>query len=332
MRIAAPAGRAAPCRAVLPEPAPIRWIEPADDRSRGGNARWCAAVGPVLFEPSPGERWPHADDALDRIAVVTWNAHEGGGRVDDLLDRLARGELTDGPVAAVVLLLQETYRRGDEVPPLPRGAPSPRSIGRTEPHRAPDVRATAARRGLAVLYAPAMRNGRTDEDREDRGNAILSTLPLGDPAVVELPLERQRRVAVSAVVSGRNGNGDPWTLRLVDAHLDTAIAWTHGGPLSARRRQAEALVAAFADADGETILGGDFNTWLGDGEPAVAMLRRAFPDAAPAPDGATWRGPFGVHATLDRVFARGSRAAVRVRRLDNRLGSDHYPMIAIVSF
>jgi hypothetical protein len=40
-----------------------------------------------------------------------------------------------------------------------------------------------------------MRNGGVDEDR---GNAILATLPLRDVAAIELPLVRERRVAVAA--------------------------------------------------------------------------------------------------------------------------------------
>ena len=42
---------------------------------------------------------------------------------------------------------------------------------------------------------------------EDRGNAIVSTEPLHTPFAVELPLERQRRVAVGAGIDVRTPNG-----------------------------------------------------------------------------------------------------------------------------
>src|SRR5262245_36233760 len=106
----------------------------------------------------------------------------------------------------------------------------------------------------------------------------------------------------------------------------------HGGPLSARRRQAEALVHALANTlsiDGFTIVAGDFNAWLGEREPAIRVLREAFPGAAPLRDGPTWRGPMGLHATLDYLFARGVRS-IQVRRLPDRFGSDHYPLLAVV--
>ena len=51
-------------------------------------ADWCAGVGPVLFEPDrPADSVP----PLDRLAIVTWNTHVGGGAVDDLIDRVRGG-------------------------------------------------------------------------------------------------------------------------------------------------------------------------------------------------------------------------------------------------
>jgi endonuclease/exonuclease/phosphatase (EEP) superfamily protein YafD len=121
-------------------------------------------------------------------------------------------------------------------------------------------------------------------------------------------------------------------LSLADVHLDTALALDHGGPFSARRRQAEALVDALTATlaiEGPIVVAGDFNTWLGDREPAIAVVRRAFPDAAALHDGPTWTGPIGLHATLDHVFARGVHS-IQVRRLPDRFGSDHYPLMAVV--
>src|SRR5205823_6419677 len=116
---------------------------------------------------------------------------------------------------------------------------------------------------------------------EDRGMAILSTLPLSDLQVIELPFERQRRIALSVTLSGRTSARAAWRLRAANVQLDTSLAWTRGGPIAARRRQAEALIEALAaedrddavqagrDATLPIVLGGDFNTWLGDKEPAV---------------------------------------------------------------
>ena len=72
--------------------------------------------------------------------------------------------------------------------------------------------------GLWIVYVPSMRNGRGDET-EDRGSAILSTLPLSDAVAIELPWVHQRRVAVMVTVSSRLGNA-PWHARMVSVHLD----------------------------------------------------------------------------------------------------------------
>ena len=88
-----------------------------------------------------------------------------------------------------------------------------------------------------------MRNG-TTAVAEDRGTAILSTMPLADLQAIELPFERQRRVALAATVGGATPSGDVWHLRLAAVHMDTSLALTRGGPVVARRRQAEALVEA----------------------------------------------------------------------------------------
>jgi endonuclease/exonuclease/phosphatase family metal-dependent hydrolase len=232
-----------------------------------------------------------------------------------------------------VLLLQEAYRRDGGVPArLAPGLSAPGRIGSRNPkQRGADVDRIARAHGLALLYAPSMRNGDDDGDPEDRGNAIVATLALHAPTIVELPFEHQRRAAAAAVVEGRTQSGTAWRLRVADAHLDTALALTRGGPLAARRRQAAALVDALAAAPEDTVLGGDFNTWFGSREPALKMLRLAFPDAAPdqAP---TWKGPLGLRASLDHLLVRGRARLQRVERLPDRLGSDHYPVLGIVRF
>jgi endonuclease/exonuclease/phosphatase family metal-dependent hydrolase len=305
---------------------------PLGARHRARLARWCETVGPVLLLPNPAVVNPQP---VDRLAVLTWNLHVGGGDLDGVIARLRRGEFTGGePVDQFVLLLQETYRRDVAVPArIPHGYPAPARIAARQSERGPDIQHFSREDGLSVMYVPSMRNGIDAVDAEDRGNAIVSTLPLHDAVVVELPLEHQRRVAVIVTVEGHMQSGAQWRLRLANVHLDTALALGHGGPFAARRRQAEALVDALAGSSSvPTVLAGDFNTWRGGGEPALALLRRAFPETPQMPDGPTWVGPLGIHARLDHMFVRGPVASARVERLASRFGSDHYPLLAIVDF
>ena len=149
--------------------------------------------------------------------MLSWNAHLAEGELRDS-DRQARsGALTDGrPVAHFVLLVQELYRRGDDVPAFDARDRSAFAIRPRDPESF-DVDDHAATLGLSILYVPSMRNG--PELREDRGNAIISTEPLLDPFALELPLARQRRVALGAAVQVQTADG-PQRLELVDAHLE----------------------------------------------------------------------------------------------------------------
>jgi endonuclease/exonuclease/phosphatase family metal-dependent hydrolase len=282
-----------------------------------------------VFEPHPRAELP----LTDTLAVISWNVHVGAGDVDDLIRRLKRGDFTDGaPVADFVLLLQEAHRRDESVPAtIDRRLPVPHRIAHTPRPADDDVRAIARKHGLALLYVPAMRNG-AQEEREDRGNAIASTLPLDDARVLELPFDHQRRVVPIAIVEGGSPGRPRWRLRIAGIHFDTSLALAHGGPFAARRREAEAVISALADSATATLAGGDFNTWFGDREPAVSSLRRAFPDTPRRDAAPTWRGPLGVHASLDHVFVRGDIRSIVVRRLSDRFGSDHYPLLVRLSF
>jgi len=337
---------AASCHQVVPDRArAVTWVAPGDARDLERLVEWCRTVGPVIAE-SPDGALPPA--IVESLAVVTWNVHVGGGDIADVVARLRRGEFSQGrAVTHFVLLLQEAYREGSNVPAdVPAGSPMPRPIVERPPNGVRrDIRSLARSERLHVLYAPAMRNGAIAVS-EDRGTAILSTLPLADLQVIELPFERQRRVALAATVAGETSPGAPWQLRLANVQLDTSLALTRGGPFVARRRQAEALVEALEggpdpSVSGELrgtsdalplVLGGDFNTWLGPREPALEVLRRAFPETPRAGNASTWRGPLGAHAVLDHVFVRGRFRSVTTRRLPGRFGSDHYPLLTIVGF
>jgi endonuclease/exonuclease/phosphatase family metal-dependent hydrolase len=302
----------------------------------GALAQWCATVGPVLYQPQPASAAP---PPIDRLAIVSWNIHEGAGDVDEVVRRLRIGEFTGGePVEQFVLLLQEATRSDTTVPQqVPRGAPSPRRIAPPRGRPDGDVHRFAGE-GFAVLYAPSMRNGEREGIAEDRGNAIVSTVPLQQPRLIELPLQHQRRVAVMAAVAGTTSDGTAWRLDLVDVHLDTTLALWHGGPTAARRRQAVALIdalRAMPPAPVErsvTVLAGDFNSWLGARDGAVRLLREAFPGTVAIDRQPTWTGPLGVHATLDHILVRGASPAIRAIRLPGRFGSDHYPLLIVLDF
>jgi len=323
------------CRHIDPSDAPpVQWSSPTDHDVSFRLSRWCATVGPVYFSANPRV----ADlSPIDRVAIVSWNIHEGQGRVDELIQRLRLGEFTAGePVVHFVLLLQEAIRRGHGIPPtIPQGYPAPRRIEGPAESNDVDLH-RLAENGLAVLYVPSMRNG--ERAVEDRGNAILSTLPLNDPTLVELPVERQRRVAIVSSVQGIDRAGQRWHLGLVDVHLDTALALLNGGPFEARRRQVVALLdmlrplGALNGPDRTAVIAGDFNTWEGRGEPAIMLLRQEYEDGAGAIEAPTWTGPLGLHATLDQIFVRGPAARSPVVRLPGRFGSDHYPLLTILEF
>jgi endonuclease/exonuclease/phosphatase family metal-dependent hydrolase len=328
------------CRGVVaPRPQAVMWVIPDDSRDQGLLARWCRTVGPAVIAVPPAEAAVEGTvgprtAVADELAVVSWNVHGGGGDVDDLIERLRAGALTDGrPVPQFALLLQEAHRAGVDVPALvPVGSPVPSAVvARPPAGTRRDVQAVAADAGLYLFYVPSMRNGLL-EMPEDRGNAILSTLPLSDFQAIELPFERQRRVALAGTASGRTTAGVPWTLRLVSVHLDTSVALTRGGPVAARRRQAEALIEALSlMPTGPTVVAGDFNTWRGTDEPAVDVLNRALPDG-PDLGEPTWRGFLGARALLDHAFVRGPLRAVTARRLRERYGSDHHPLLVMLGF
>src|SRR5687767_6473361 len=178
--------------------------------------RWCRAVGPAVYVPRPVAP-ASSPPPLEQVVVLTWNAHLAEGRLAELVGALRDGWLTGGvPVRHFVLLVQELFRRGRDVPIFSDGMRSAHAI-RAREQAAPDVNDYAATLGLSLLYVPSMRNG-SDLD-EDRGNAILSTEPLSSAVAFELPFARQRRVAVGASIDVTYRSRRA-TLRLMDVHLE----------------------------------------------------------------------------------------------------------------
>ena len=303
----------------VPAPAVVRWIGQPAAGDHPVIARWRAAVGPPVVRDAL-RPWT---GPADELTVVSWNTALGAGDIPRFVATLPRSR-------PLVLLLQEVYRGGDEVPrTLPPGAGfARRQGGAAAGPRYEQIEPIAAALGLSLYYAPSMRNGSPSASNEDRGNAILSDLPLADLAAVELPFERQRRVALAATVAGHTSDGAPWRVRIANAHLDNTfnplrlwLAAEYG-----RTRQARGLLAAVDDGQ-PLILGGDFNTWSGFLDQAYLTLARRFPATRVVDRRATFRGLL----RLDHLFFRLEPGwTAGFRRADERFGSDHFPLVGTV--
>lgn len=314
-----------------PEPdAAVPTFEVAGESEHRVLERWRRNVGAaVSLDLAP--RAPRGVRALD---VLSWNVAVGAGELDRLLGELLRGA---DPGRPLVLLLQEAYRADATVPPHP---PEPRYTGGDiAPARPQDVVEVARAHGLSLRYAPSMRNGAA---RSDRGNAVLSTAALQGAHAFALLHINQRRVAVAAELGGL-----PW-LTLVSAHLDTsrrvgAADSPRRWPGAARAEQAARLAEAVmhVDTPGAVLLAGDFNTPLGERDPAFRALVRA----GLLPAERAWRWDHTHHhllrLPLDHVLYHpgGKIASVRVERVDEHpldrgrtvYGSDHHPLRARVA-
>jgi endonuclease/exonuclease/phosphatase family metal-dependent hydrolase len=289
---------------------------------------WAGAVGPVVFTSHPSGGAAGTPPPADSIRFLTWNLRVGAAALGALVKEL------QGSGDPFVLLLQEALRVGGGVPgePPPRSATASRIADPLPPGRErEDIVAVARDRGLALLYAPSMRNGRRGDPPEDRGNAILSSLPLSAPAALELPLERQRRVAVAARVTSRGRGGEELPVHLLSVHLENRAPWRRFWriPGAARAAQARALLAALPAVDGTpVVLGGDLNSWWGQQrEEAVRVLRRTFPHPARIPDLPTHHWELGLDRQSDYLLFRLPPGWTgESSRMDDEGGSDHWPL------
>jgi endonuclease/exonuclease/phosphatase family metal-dependent hydrolase len=295
--------------------------------------RWRRNVGSPVVLDLAGPEQQSDQTEQHSLVVLSWNVWIGRGRLREVVGRIRNGDLAHhgaDPAAPLVILLQEAYRSDASIPPEPDGAAGRllvAGMGLQE-----DVTEAAAALGLNLRYAPSMRNGGF---QSDRGNAVLSTLPLEEARAIELPLVLQRRVAVSATVEvgGRR-------IRLVSAHLDPRGPPGHRWLGSAGRAlQAQHLLGSVKDDT--VVLGADLNLGRGRYERAWRLLGQAgftfgVPPAAP-----TWRHTFHAipRLVLDYLLVRdrsGMIREARVHRLDEHprdrgprvFGSDHHPLIA----
>jgi endonuclease/exonuclease/phosphatase family metal-dependent hydrolase len=308
----------APCDAAgrtAAGPAGIDWFGPDSPDERQRLSAWCESVGPASVRV-PTRTVPLTDISKSGLVIVTWNVHEGGGDIQRLVTELRqRSSDRGGAAPALVVLVQEAFRGGEGVPiQIPHDLRPPRSIHPRRPALS-DIVAVAEQEDMWLAYVPSMRNGR--DSREDRGCAILSTLPLSDVAGIELPWLSQRRVAVMATINARQGDA-PWRLRAISVHLDNRPGRSTQAAALAR------LAGAHDSSDISIVIGGDLNTWAGPGEDAVRQIDAVVARVRECGDAPTFR--FGRH--LDYLF---TTLPSDVRRgcqvLPDAFGSDHRPTV-----
>jgi endonuclease/exonuclease/phosphatase family metal-dependent hydrolase len=309
--------------------------EAAGDQARLDD--WCRTVGPPVVTSEPRANFGDLQ-ASSGLTVISWNVDVGGGDVLAFLEA-ELGLTCDGSASRLApgmthfgLLVQEAFRRSDEIPVSPDGSTIPRAVAEDErPGDRLDAVSVAARCGLSLVYAAAARNGSEARDglREDKGVAILATLPLERLRFVELPYEAARRVAVVATVRDASGRG----LRLANVHLisvagPSRVLTTGNG---SRLRQGLAAADALDQGEVATLLAGDFNTWSSR-ETTLRRLREEFPDSPP-PLGSATHGAFPTDHILFRAgpddvgLVEGSYT-----RLDASYHSDHHPIRVEIRF
>lgn len=320
-----------PARAATVGGVPVTWHQGRADDA-GKLEQWCQAVGaPIFVQPAATAEAP---PPLEELVVVTWNAHLAEGRLVDLIADLRAGAFTSGrPVKHFVLLLQELYRGGSDVPPFMPGARTAFAILPRNPD-ATDARRYAASLGLSVLYVPSMRNGA--ELLEDRGNAIISTEPLLDPLALELPLERQRRVAISTAIHVAIDD-QPTRLELFNAHLEPLSSprslWIFRNPRGPQARAILDLLKTPRFDNGEvsvgTVLGGDFNIVQRGVDEEAYQQARAWSTSLASENQRTTH----TMGRIDHLFFRLDEGwSARTERLEKRFGSDHYPVLGTFSY
>lgn len=296
----------------------LQWIGPNGERERTRLDAWCAGVGRAALRATTMNVVSDAI-AMSDITFVSWNVHVGSGDIRAFVSDLKSGAHTGGrAVGHYVLMLQEAVRT-EGVPAFAAGASGATRIAPRESARPIDIIQVSRELGTSLVYVPSMRNGDSDEPSEDRGNAILSTMPLSDPIAVELPGERQRRVVVMAKAS---------SVWVAVVHLDALggarrlkVLWTPW------MRDVQVRATASALPNGPLVVGADLNTWHGRDEPAARFLRDLF-HATPMSIG---RQGLGVRV-LDYMFFRTAAAGQRAHyhQVDRRYGSDHRPLVGWV--
>jgi endonuclease/exonuclease/phosphatase family metal-dependent hydrolase len=273
----------------------------------------------------------------DALAILSWNVWIGRGRLGEVIARVRDGAFASLEIERdlpLVVLVQEALRSDESVPVRSNGLAAREAVSSALTRE--DVVEVARGLGLHLRYVPSMRNAGA---RSDRGNAILSTLPLSDARGIELPLVLQRRVALTASVTAGTRR-----LSLISAHLEprgpVGYKWLGA---AGRAQQIRHLLERLEDDS--VILGADLNLGRGRAEPTWRSLAEAgfafgVPGGLPA-----WRHTYHAlpRLVLDYILVRdraGAFTRVRVHRLDEHpadrgatvFGSDHHPLLARVDF
>ena len=233
---------------------------------------------------------PGSESARPLLAVVTWNMDAGRGDLARLMADLESGALSGSRPEHFVVLLQEALE------PAPATALPCRSCS-------------------SLFLAVRENDGRM------QGNAIISSLKLGDRLAIPLPSARQVRNALAGTIVL-----DGPQLFVASAHLENRAAWWKSLFSDiGRGRQADALVRALPAGPG--ILGGDLNTWLGRQERAWQVLSRRFGDTPEFAKTATFRERLVLDHLLFDV-PEGWEASSAV--VADTYGSDHHPVLGLV--
>jgi endonuclease/exonuclease/phosphatase family metal-dependent hydrolase len=311
----------------------LRWYRASEERDVRLASRWCATVGPPVFRLVPTATFPSWESA-GAVDVVTWNMQIGGGDLYRFLDGElgldcsgARPVLRSG-ARPFVLLLQEVWRYSEDLPVVESSEIVPWTIDpQRETGEDPDIIEAANRCGLSFLYVPSARNGADDDSRpkEDKGNAILSTLSLTAPIAFDLPLEGGRKVALAVTSASPRGE----RVRFVTTHLDVAstLFRSLASGNQTRARQTLGLIDGIAKAERDgpltqvVVVGGDFNTWAGN-ESSIKFMQAEFPDS-PKWDDLGTRGAFAPDHFFFRRRAYGQFSVEEYRRIEDTYGSDH---------
>ncbi len=273
----------------------------SDDRM----VAWCRSVGTVVLTTANAMQ---IDVAESGLTVLTWNKHEDFGDLEGVLRSYAG--------TPFIALVQEVARASPTVPQdFPATFRVPKRIG---PHQTihRDIVTIARDFNLSFVYLPSMPNG--FGSGEDRGNAILSTLPISNVVGIELPLGSQRRVAIMATLTAIK-DGLPWRLRVINLHLDNrAHRWS----------QASAVIDFLSRQnllDLPIIVGGDLNTSFGVRDKATRIINNVVPRIRECGNEGTFR-LFGLQ--LDHLFTTlPNNVQSDCSVSPNRFGSDHYPVV-----
>lgn len=304
-------------------------------RSHPDHEYWHGNIGKPISIDAAGATT--ADFSV--VDVLSWNIAIGRGRLTEVIEKIGAGAF-DGvkrsSARPLVVLAQEAFRSDESIPAQLK---SIHHGGQHPENPRHDIVDIARSLQFSLRYSPSMRNG---EHRSDRGNAILSNVPIANARSFALPHVRQMRIALSLELAGL-----PW-LTFACAHLDTRGRIAGGrrrtrikGYGAGRAEQAHALALRLAQECGpqqSVLLGADLNSYLATREPLMrALLAEGFHRVPHTPQRThTFHAP-PLRMILDHILTRNCESLnVSVRRLDENpadsgtrvFGSDHHPLLA----